>query len=529
MKIKRIHIMGFGKLSDYELEFEDGFQVIGAENEFGKSTIMVFIRMMFYGRTGGGHDVLRNERLKYRPWDGSNMGGMIEFEYEEDLFRLEKVFGKSVSTDRVFLINVNTGKHVPLPKGEEVGMYFFGMDLDAFTRSVFIENSIVEYKTNDKDYLAEKLGRLIDYGDENDKGQEAMARLRNAMEELISKSGRSGKIVKRDEELKKAESEYESAVMHNENADMYIKECDIIEKAIELNSISTEIDKIDVMLDEAGGADGGYTRPYGYLFLPSVAVIIISVILSLFNIYACVFGAVLGIVGIIVGLSKRKENEVSPLVQKLLDEKSELMSQEKLIKVSDKYKNMSIKELKQMQREYQAKSGHFDTDSIKCRVDELTDSIKRMEEYYSSLKMAYEIMEDIQTERRKSFGPKINRKASEIFNVMTGGNYETVMVENDYNAKVVEYRGIKSIDWKYLSSGTMDQLYLAMRLAISELMAEKEYFPILMDDVLERYDDERLEETVNYLKNCGSNTQIILFTCHGNVMRLSKEPCNTGS
>ncbi|MDE6231974.1 MAG: AAA family ATPase, partial [Lachnospiraceae bacterium] len=42
MKIRRIHIMGFGKLSDYELEFEDGFQVIGAENEFGKSTICLY-------------------------------------------------------------------------------------------------------------------------------------------------------------------------------------------------------------------------------------------------------------------------------------------------------------------------------------------------------------------------------------------------------------------------------------------------------------------------------------------------------
>lgn len=526
MKIKRIHIMGFGKLSDYELEFEDGFQVIGAENEFGKSTIMVFIRMMFYGKTGGGQDILRNERLKYRPWDGSNMGGMIEFEYENDLFRLEKVFGKSASTDSVFLINVSSGKQIALPRGEEVGMYFFGMDLAAFTRSVFIENSIMEYKANDKDYLAEKLGRLIDYGDENDKGQEAVARLKDAMEELISKSGRSGKIVKRKEELKRAESEYKSAVMHNENADMYIKECDIIENAIELAGISGEIDKINVMLDETEAAEGGYTRPYSYLLLPSAAVIIISVLLSMFNIYVCVFGVVLGTAGIMAGLRKRKKEEVSPLMQKLIDEKSELISQKELIKVSDKYKDMPIKELKQMQREYQAKSGHLDTDGMKAGIDELTDSINRMEEYYSSLKMAYEIVEDIQAERRKSFGPRINRKASEIFNIMTGGNYETVMVENDYNAKVIEYRGIKSIDWKYLSSGTMDQLYLAMRLAISELMVEKEYFPILMDDVLERYDDGRLEETVNYLKNHGSTAQIILFTCHGNVMKLSNESGN---
>lgn len=519
MRIKRIHILGFGKLKDYELEFEEGFQVIGAENEFGKSTIMVFIQMMFYGKTGGGQDVLKNARLKYRPWDGSRMGGMVEFEYGNDLFRLEKEFGKSVSTDSVFLLNVSSGKQVQLSKGEEVGMYFFGMDLDAFTRSVFIEHSIMEYKVKDRDYISEKLGNLIDYGDEDDAGQEAMSRLRCAMEELISKSGRSGKIIKKKEELNEIKSEYESAVKHNEEADRYIKECDIIEKSIELNSICQDIDRIDAMLDENEGREETYKRPYGYMLIPSAAIVILSVALSTVNIFASVICAALGIAGIIVGMKRKRETSDSPLIQKLLSEKEELLSEKKSIKVSDKYKNMPIKELKRIQKEYRMKSGYFDTDNLKCRIDALMHSVKHMEEYYQSLKMAYEVMEDIQTERRKSFGYNINRKTSEIFNVMTGGSYETVMVENDYNAKVVEDKGIKSIDWKYLSSGTMDQLYLAMRFAISGLMAEKEKFPILMDDVLERYDDERLEKTIDYLKSCGDDTQIILFTCHGDVMR----------
>ena len=70
MKINKVYIKGFGKLKDYEIEFEDGFQVIGAENEFGKSTILEFIGMMFYGKKSGGQNPLKNTRLKYRPWSG---------------------------------------------------------------------------------------------------------------------------------------------------------------------------------------------------------------------------------------------------------------------------------------------------------------------------------------------------------------------------------------------------------------------------------------------------------------------------
>lgn len=523
MRIRKIHIAGFGKLDDYELEFEDGFQVIAAENEFGKSTIMMFIRMMFYGRAAGGQDVLKNARLKYRPWNGGSMGGMIEFEYGGELYRLEKEFGKSVSTDSVCLMNISLGKQIPLSKGEEAGMYFFGMDLEAFTKSVFIEKSIMETKVADRDYLAEKLGTLSDYGDENDKGQEAMARLKSAMEELISKSGRSGKIVKRKEELKKARVEYDMAVLHNERADGYKNKCDIIERAIEFNSICRKIDKIDEMLDGDGIQDGGGSGSGRGLIVPSLAVILISLILSMVSIYACAICAVSGLAGLYLGMRRRKSMDANPLEQKLLDEKSQLISEKNLIKVSEKYRDMPIKELKQILKECRMKSAPVSgVDKLGQKADELSCSIKRMEEYYSSLKMAYEVMEDIQCERRRGFGPAVNKKASEIFSIMTGGSYSSVMVGNDYNAKVLGDKGIKSIDWKYLSSGTADQLYLAMRLAVSRLMGGQESFPVLMDDALERFDDERLEETLKYLKDYGSSTQLILFTCHGNVLQILK-------
>ena len=76
--------------------------------------------------------------------------------------------------------------------------------------------------------------------------------------------------------------------------------------------------------------------------------------------------------------------------------------------------------------------------------------------------------------------------------------------------------GMKEID--YLSSGTADQAYLSLRLALSELICgENESLPIFLDDALTQYDDPRMERAVEFLKEYSDNTQIILFTCHKQI------------
>ena len=52
MKIKRVYIAAFGGLKNKTVDFEDGFNVIYGENENGKTTVMTFIKMMFYGSAG---------------------------------------------------------------------------------------------------------------------------------------------------------------------------------------------------------------------------------------------------------------------------------------------------------------------------------------------------------------------------------------------------------------------------------------------------------------------------------------------
>ena len=66
-----------------------------------------------------------------------------------------------------------------------------------------------------------------------------------------------------------------------------------------------------------------------------------------------------------------------------------------------------------------------------------------------------------------------------------------------------------------LSAGALDQLYLAVRLAICDLVLPPEKnVPIVLDDALANFDDDRCAAALRYLKEAARKRQILLFTCH---------------
>ena len=66
-----------------------------------------------------------------------------------------------------------------------------------------------------------------------------------------------------------------------------------------------------------------------------------------------------------------------------------------------------------------------------------------------------------------------------------------------------------------LSAGALDQLYLAVRLAICDLVLPPEkQVPIVLDDALANFDDDRCAAALRYLKKAAEKRQILLFTCH---------------
>ena len=85
--IRSIHIGNFGGLKNFNMEFQPGFNIIYGKNEFGKSTIMSFIKMMLYGCNSKSKDISQNLRRKYQPFDGSQMCGNMRFVVGERIWK----------------------------------------------------------------------------------------------------------------------------------------------------------------------------------------------------------------------------------------------------------------------------------------------------------------------------------------------------------------------------------------------------------------------------------------------------------
>lgn len=251
MKIKSIDIASFGKLKNYHLELSDSFTVIFGENEKGKSTIMSFVRMMFYGNTGKVSSIDKNPRKKYRPWDTDFMAGSITFEHSGVTYRLEREFKASNSTDKISLINLDTNEKETLSGCEDIGAKFFGLTDGAFERSVFIGEPRFASKNEAADgEINARLSNIATTSDDDISFEKVYLRLRTAKEALISKSRKVGKLDKAEAELISLEQKIKEA-------------CDTEEKVIALKAeaiakeeeIKESSEKASVLFDQLKNSD----------------------------------------------------------------------------------------------------------------------------------------------------------------------------------------------------------------------------------------------------------------------------------
>jgi uncharacterized protein YhaN len=167
---------------------------------------------------------------------------------------------------------------------------------------------------------------------------------------------------------------------------------------------------------------------------------------------------------------------------------------------------------------------------IQEEIDEKEVEVNEKTDYFNSLKIVSEVMQESSDEIRQSFGPELNMKTAEIFKILTNGKYGNILVTKDYDISIQS--GIHYREWKYLSNGTIDQAYLALRLAITELISDKNILlPLFLDDVLIQYDDERMDAALKFISDYanqkGKEFQLILFTCHQHIIEKAKPYANS--
>ena len=119
---------------------------------------------------------------------------------------------------------------------------------------------------------------------------------------------------------------------------------------------------------------------------------------------------------------------------------------------------------------------------------------------------------------RKEFETRLNEVSSEILCAITDGKYDRIFI--DENTNIYLLQGAQKISVGQVSSGTMEQIYFALRMAAAELMYEEE-FPVILDETFAYYDERRLENTLRWLAE--NKRQIILFTCQRRELEMLRK------
>ncbi|MBQ2672064.1 MAG: AAA family ATPase [Clostridia bacterium] len=232
MIIKKIQINGFGKFDNFEMELSDGMQVIYGPNEYGKSTIMEFIKIMFYSKLSGKKTTTAADKLarkKYLPWSGNQMSGTVEFIYGGNLYKVQKLINPGSNSDKTLLQNISTGETINLGKNEDVGEHIFGIDLKSFEKSSFVRSvgkaAFVSGKKGEEDSIYKKIiSNLSETGEENVSKENALKRINSAITDLEKSRGTGGKIYETEFEIKNLNSQlYNLEQLEKNQADAKLK------------------------------------------------------------------------------------------------------------------------------------------------------------------------------------------------------------------------------------------------------------------------------------------------------------------
>jgi len=157
----------------------------------------------------------------------------------------------------------------------------------------------------------------------------------------------------------------------------------------------------------------------------------------------------------------------------------------------------------------------------------LLGTIENDIEQYVRVKIAAGILSRaIERFRKKSQGPILNR-ASTLFSQITQGAFEGLRADFDDTGRPVivgvrQAGGIVTVDG--MSDGTADQVYLALRLAGLEMYLERyEPLPLIVDDILIRFDNDRAAATLKVLAELSKKTQVIFFTHHHHLVEIAEK------
>lgn len=632
MILEKLYIDGFGKFSDYSLNFSPSIQILYGENEAGKSTIHAFIQAMLYGIPKGASK--KEIFFQYRPFSKAlGFGGSLTFSHQ----------GKSYCVQRDFLQGGEA--HITiLPQGEKLfeGENFLQDLLSPFSLESFKNTvSIRQLKSSTEREMVYELQAMLSNFQESgnvelnpqaalDYLEQEEARLREKMIPDATKrySGLLGEVKNTHRSLSLLEAEEAQsseekslkefapeeamieATNREESLELQRKRAEIEETREEWNRLSSLLEKEglnnkeELLLEQEKmlqylsheqeekelGKSSIFLYPLFCFFALCFAVLTIlsflyaytSVALPRFPFFSMGFSAYLYpffcafLLFLLLALSQRRifkqqqrwvkqekrefeeilaKRNISTFLQFQNSSKEELREEgssytqakvlqyyntllekwgekeelekslalleesyqkEKLLWLETSYKEKQREQREELLRQYGILQNKADL--IRPSLEEN----EKLQEKREAILEAKERIRQIAGEIRKSFAFHLNEDCGKALSEITGGRYDSLWIDEQLHIYVNAKEGFFPLE--QASTGTIDQLYLALRLSMALLLQRenRDLLPLLFDDSFAMYDEKRLAASIGYLKKAYP-AQILLFTCHHREEKILKE------
>ena len=519
MIIKKLEIISFGKFSNRIIEFSDGLNIIFGNNESGKSTVISFIYAMFYG-FGDNRGKTLSLREKYTPWSGGVCEGKITVLTDKGTnICIYRKAGNAKKYDTLRVYDADTGEEYQINPEDIIGI-----SQDTFFKTICIKQLSSAFEGNN-DEITQRLSNIASGGDEAVNYEKAQKILEGIRREIQPQRGQGGELTSITNKLAEAQriqmaksslktelQSLDALVTQTENE---VSRLSKKESYLKDEDCTLEIARLQGRLEEMKKRN--LHTPF--LVLGVLSLVIFSVAMFIDSNFTYLF-LPLSLVFFAIGFIKRNpsaNNNVKDTEAKLqrLIEKKEISDKEKeaVSKALDEAKKR-LEELKIRKESISLSLSEESADTVS-----LTEKKKRLEAKFRAVTISMEALKRAHENMQKNFTPELNKKASEYFSLIAGGKYSRIFCDKEFGVMIEEDLPRES---GFFSGGTVDQLYLSVRLALTDMLYGDESCPILLDQPFLQYDKVRKERAINMLENLPHKRQVLLFTSDESLISANK-------
>lgn len=545
MKIENIKVNSYGILKEKEVNLKDNLNIIYGKNESGKSTLLNYMKNIFYGISKNKNGKEISDYEKYKPWIGEEFSGKIKYRLDNGMnYEIYRDFTKKNA--KLFDENLEEISNQYKIDKKDGSQFFYdqtNVDEKMYLSTIMTPQQEVVLERSTQNVLVQKIANLAGTGEDNVSFQKAMDKLNKRLVEEVGTSRTQDRplnlIQKR---MKEIETVLKTELCYTENKQNLVSnKNEILEELEKERNRNNELKKLNMLTQKnqieeeknelkkqlQNEKEEKVKKNYFTFGIILVLLIIINILNFQFIDNKIINYILLSLIPIELTLFAINYIKNKKLKKELQKQKNEIQKQKEISdknlvskiegiqkQIEDSEQQMINYRLKLNSLEYEDKNISEKLEeivSLKEEYENLKEQLQIVEEKNRCIQATKELLEKAYEQMKKSVTPKFTQNLSNLIQKITDGKYRKVSIHEE-KGLIVELENGEYKSANLLSVGTIDQLYLSLRLAmLDEISQEK--MPIILDEAFAYFDDERLKNSLLFLMEEAKEHQIILFTC----------------